>query len=221
MDDVNLAELYRNRFAKEILPRKNAIWRVICRSFLQKYVKKTDCVVDVACGYGEFINNIDARKKVAIDLNPDTQDFLGNDIIFYQCPATALSDVIQADADVIFTSNFLEHLPNKQVLDQFIEQVHASLRPGGIYIIIGPNLRYLPGAYWDYYDHHLGLTHLSLMEALQLKGLEVEICVGKFLPYTIQSALPTHPFLVWLYLKLPFAWKVLGKQFFIVARKRI
>jgi hypothetical protein len=65
----------------------------------------------------------------------------------------------------------------------------------------------------------LGLTHLSLNEALQLKGFNVEICVDRFLPYTTQGALPTHPALVWLYLKIPIAWRFFGKQFFIVAKK--
>ncbi|EDK72387.1 Methyltransferase type 11 [candidate division TM7 genomosp. GTL1] len=220
MDDVNLAELYRNRFSTEILPRKNAIWRVICRNFLSSYIKASDFVVDVACGYGEFINNIDAGKKVAIDLNPDTRDFLDSEVDFHQCLATELSTVVDGNADVVFTSNFLEHLPNKQVLDVFLDQVFKALKPGGRYIIVGPNLRYLPGAYWDYYDHHLGLTHHSLTEALQLKGFVIEKCVPKFLPYTIRGSLPTHPLFVWLYLKMPLAWKVLGKQFFIVARKK-
>jgi len=219
MNEIDLSELYRNRFSTEILPRKNAIWRVICRGFLRNYVGPSDFVVDVACGYGEFINNIDAGRKIAIDLNPDAQNFLNSDVEFHRCLATELSSVIDGQADVVFTSNFLEHLPTKQVLDIFLEQVYTALKPGGKYIIVGPNLRYLPGAYWDFYDHHLGLTHHSLTEALQLKGFVVEKCIAKFLPYTIRGSLPTHPFLVWLYLKMPFAWKILGKQFFIVARR--
>jgi len=41
------------------------------------------------------------------------------------------------------------------------------------------------------------------------------------LPYTTQGALPTHPLLVKAYLKLPLVWPLLGKQFFIVARKTL
>lgn len=123
-------------------------------------------------------------------------------------------------ADVVFTSNFLEHLPNKQSLDVFLEQVKLVLKPGGRYLILGPNLRYLPGQYWDFYDHHLGLTHVSLCEALKLKGFGIQTCLDKFLPYTTQGALPTHPFFVNMYLKFPFAWKLLGKQFFIEAIKQ-
>ncbi len=219
MDGNNLSELYKIRFSEAELPRKNAIWKVICNDYLQRFVHPTDTVVDIACGYGEFLNNIRAARKIAVDLNPDSQKFLSSDVEFNSCMATDLASVVKGDADVIFTSNFLEHLPDKHVLDAFLDQVAIALKPGGKYIILGPNLRYLPGEYWDFYDHHLGLTHLSLCEALQLKGFRIDLCIDRFLPYTTQGALPTHPLLVKAYLKAPIAWRWLGRQFFIVARK--
>jgi hypothetical protein len=75
----------------------------------------------------------------------------------------------------------------------------------------------LPGEYWDFYDHSLGLTHYSLQEVLKLKNFKIDYCLDKFLPYTTKSKLPSHPLLVRAYLMFPIAWKVLGKQFFIVA----
>jgi SAM-dependent methyltransferase len=219
MDGLELSELYKIRFPSEALERKNAIWKVICASYLQRFVRPQDTVVDVACGYGEFLGNIRAARKIAVDLNPDARQFLGNAVEFHQCPATSLGSVVRGEADVVFTSNFLEHLPDKPTLDTFLNQVMVALKPGGSYLVLGPNLRYLPGEYWDFYDHHLGLTHLSLTEALQLRGFEVELCVDRFLPYTTQGALPTHPLLVKAYLHVPLAWRWLGKQFFLVARK--
>ena len=219
MNSNDLTDLYRIRFANHQLPRKNAIWQIMCRDFLQRFVKPTDTVVDVACGYGEFLNNIVAARKVAVDLNLDALRYLDKDVEFHQRRATELGAVIGNAADVVFTSNFLEHLPDKKTLDAFLDQVLIALKPGAKYLILGPNLRYLPGQYWDFYDHHLGLTHLSLTEALQLKGFVVELCIDRFLPFTTQGALPTHPLLVRLYLKVPFVWRLLGKQFFIVARK--
>ena len=219
MDGRNLSELYKIRFAQEQLPRKNAIWEVICKQFLQKWISPNATVVDIACGYGEFINNIQARRKVAVDMNPDTRNFLNPDVEFHQCSALQVDADLTSSADIVFTSNFLEHLPDKKTLDVFLQQVKTVLKPGGKYIILGPNLRYLPGLYWDFYDHHLGLTHLSLIEALRLQGFDIELCIDKFLPYTTQGSLPTHPWLVYLYLKVPMAWKILGQQFLIVASK--
>jgi SAM-dependent methyltransferase len=219
MKNNNLSKLYKIRFAGNDLVEKNKIWKIICSDYIQKFVKVSDTVVDIACGYGEFSNNIIAKRKIAIDLNEDARSFLSNEVEFYQCSANNISSIINGSADVIFTSNFLEHLPNKQILDDFLDQILMALKPGGKYLIMGPNLRYLPGKYWDFYDHSLGLTHLSLSEALRLKGFSIDICVDRFLPYTIQSALPRHPILVKIYLKIPFVWRLLGKQFFIVARK--
>ncbi|MFT3802265.1 MAG: methyltransferase domain-containing protein [Burkholderiaceae bacterium] len=219
MDSDSLSELYKIRFPEEELARKNAIWQVICGEYLQRFVRPSDTVVDVACGYGEFLNNIRAARKIAVDLNPDARKALQGPVEFNLRSATELGQVVKGEADIVFTSNFLEHLPDKPTLDVFLAQVQIALKPGGRYLILGPNLRYLPGQYWDFYDHHLGLTHLSLGEALQLAGFQLETVVDRFLPYTTQGALPTHPMLVKLYLKMPFAWPLLGKQFFIVARK--
>lgn len=219
MDSNKLSSLYKIRFTQDELPRKNAIWKVLCQNFFQSFIRPSDTVLDVACGYGEFLNNISARKKIAVDLNADAKSYLNPEIKFYQCAATELGLNIIEGVDVIFTSNFLEHLPDKTTLDLFLDQVLITLKSGGKYIILGPNLRYLPGQYWDYYDHHLGLTHLSLIEALQLKGFSIEFCVDRFLPFSSQGALPTHPWLVWLYLKTPIFWRYFGKQFFIIAKK--
>lgn len=222
MNSKELSDLYKIRFTEDELPRKNAIWRVICQEFLQKFIKDTDMVVDVACGYGEFLNNINAKKKIAIDLNPDAKNFLNSNVELHNVKATNfVSKLNGVLVDVVFTSNFLEHLPDKPTLDVFLDEVMLALKAGGKFMILGPNLRYLPGQYWDFYDHHLGLTHLSLSEALKLRGFELDVCIDRFLPFTTQGALPTNPWLVWIYLKVPIVWKLLGKQFFIVAKKPI
>jgi SAM-dependent methyltransferase len=189
---------------------------VICHSFLSRFVHPDDTVLDIACGYGEFLNNIRAATRIGVDINPDSRKHLSSGIQFNLADATTF--VYPSGADVVFVSNFLEHLPHKASLEGLLDNLRLSLKPGGSLIILGPNLRYLPGKYWDYYDHHLGLTHFSLIEVLQLKGFSIELCLDKFLPYTTNSALPSHPFFVWTYLKIPLSWKVFGKQFFIVAK---
>ena len=221
MNNQQLSALYKIRFSDSELPRKNAIWKIICQDFLQTSISPSDTLLDIASGYGEFINNINCKRKISVDLNADTRDFLSKEIEFHNISATQISRLSSEGVDVIFTSNFLEHLPNKAVLDELLKEAFKTLRPGGKFLILGPNLKYLAADYWDFYDHHLGLTHLSLCEALQLSGFSIDQCVDKFLPYTTQGSLPTHPLLVKLYLKVPFVWRILGKQFFIVARKPV
>lgn len=219
MDAEQIAELYSNRFPAAVLARKQAIWQVLCRHYLQRYLSPGSKVLDLASGYGEFINNIEAAQKYAVDINPDSRSFLSAEVEFIAASADAFSAALPAPVDAVFASNFFEHLPDKAALEHVLTEIHRALEPGGKLLILGPNLRYLPGEYWDYYDHHLGLTHLSFSEVLQLKGYRIERCVDRFLPYTTQGALPTHPLLVRLYLANPWAWRVLGKQFFIVATK--
>jgi len=48
---------------------------------------------------------------------------------------------------------------------------------------------------------------------------EIERLVARFLPYTTRSPLPQHPSFVALYLAVPLAWRIFGKQFLVVARK--
>jgi hypothetical protein len=82
-----------------------------------------------------------------------------------------------------------------------------------------PNIRYLAGAYWDYLDHHLALTHHSLEEALRLSGYEPVEVIPRFLPYTVRDRrMPRSLTLVRLYLRVRPAWRVLGKQMLVVAR---
>jgi len=70
-------------------------------------------------------------------------------------------------------------------------------------MILQPNVRLLPGAYWDFFDHHTPLTERCLVEALTLLDMDIQRVVARFLPYTTKSALPQSPALVRLYLRLP------------------
>jgi SAM-dependent methyltransferase len=216
---AKLETLYRHRFPDEALAAKRAIWDVICREFLQKYVAPDAAVLDLACGYGEFINTIRARVKHAADLNPDAPRFLAPDVVFHLANAAHLDDIADASLDVVFASNFLEHLPDKAALSSVFLEVARVLRPGGHFLVLGPNIRYLPGAYWDFYDHQLPLSHSSLAEGLAIHGFGVDLVIDRFLPYTTKSRLPSHPTLLQLYLKVPLIWPFLGKQFFVTARK--
>jgi len=86
-------------------------------------------------------------------------------------------------------------------------------------MILGPNIRYTYREYWDFFDHNIPLSDKSLAEALQLVGFEVEKVLSRFLPYTTKNNTPKWPFLIHAYLLLPIAWKILGRQMFIIGKK--
>jgi len=216
---TDVSRLYEARFKTTGLEKRNKVWQVLCSAYFQKCIPETSTVLDLACGYGEFINNIKAAKKYGIDLNPDAPSHLLSEVTFHRIVATDLSVIPANSIDVVFTSNFLEHLRTKEECDVVMAQVKSVLRPGGKFIVMGPNIRYAYAEYWDYYDHYLALSHLSLAEGLTNAGFDIEQVIPRFLPYTMNNRTPAHPALIHAYLALPLAWKILGKQFLVTARK--
>jgi SAM-dependent methyltransferase len=220
MKATKISELYKLRYNETNLAKKNKIWKLICYNFFQKFIPHKNIVLEIASGHGEFINNIKASKKISIDINKDVKNYLDSNVIFYKSNAFKINMHIKYTVDTVFVSNFLEHLKSRKELETFFKSVKNVLKKNGSFIILGPNLRYQPGKYWDYYDHYLGLTHLSLTEALELNGFQVSLCLDKFLPHADKGEKLPHLFFVWLYLKLPVAWKIMGKQFFLIAKPK-
>lgn len=154
-----------------------------------------------------------------MDLNPDARGFAnpGVDILEQDCSSRWGID--SDSLTVVFTSNFLEHLPAKSALEATLHEAFRALKPNGRFIAMGPNIRYLPGAYWDFFDHHLPLTELSLSEVLEKCGFHVEIKRARFLPYTMSRGVEYPAWMLRAYLAWPMLWRLAGKQFLVVARK--
>jgi 2-polyprenyl-3-methyl-5-hydroxy-6-metoxy-1,4-benzoquinol methylase len=213
-----IQHLYHDRFSEDERARKLELWRILCAAFFQRYVRPDDVVLDLGAGYCEFINHIRCRSKYAVDLNPDTRSCASPDVTVLSTTSSRLDMLADGSVDVVFASNFFEHLPDKREFLATLGELRRVLRPGtGRLLILQPNIRLLHGAYWDFLDHHLALTDRSLAEAVRMAGLEpVEIRV-RFLPYTTKSRFPQHALLVRAYLLLkPLQW-LFGKQTWMVA----
>lgn len=218
--DIKLDDLYKVRFGDQ-LAAKNAIWTVLCRHFFQKYIpdQANSTVVDIGCGYGEFINNIVASHKIAVDINSNNAQFLDQDVQFVCANPSTDKFCENETVDTIFMSNFLEHLPDKNHVLSLLFACRMALKTGGQLVIMGPNIRFAYREYWDFFDHIIPISHDSISEALRMTGFEIVQMAPRFLPYTTKSSLPQWPWLVKLYLLLPLAWRVFGKQFLIVSKK--
>ena len=218
---VYLKKLYDNRFNPQEKVAKFVLWKTLIDDFLQKYVSADSDILDIGGGYCEFINQIQAKNKYLIDLNPDSNKFANSDVKVLNFN---ILDVQQHQSDfrqcfdTIFVSNFFEHLQSKQELIEILVFCWQHLKPGGSLLIIQPNFKYSSKEYYDFIDHHLPITHLSLQELLETIGFTIDVIIPRFLPYSTKGR-PASSKLLKIYLKLPFVWRFFGGQMFIKASK--
>ena len=219
MTGMDLTKIYRHRFSDDDKAEMQAVWKVLVADFFQKWVKPEDAVLDVGAGLCLFINQIHAQRKVAVDANPAVAGHCGNDVEFINIDNLQNAN-LGGKFDVVFMSNFLEHLASADDVLSFLSDVNRHLAPEGRLIILQPNFALVGAAYFDFIDHKTILTDKSLVEALRLTGYEPIYVKRRFLPYTSKSRLPKAAWLVRLYLYLPPAQFLFGQQSLIIARRQ-
>lgn len=214
----HIKSLYEQRFDGHVAYR-DRVWQLLAASCFSRWISPSDTVLDLGAGYCEFINNIAATRRYGMDLNPDAAIMAGPGVEFITHDCTTPWPIPDGTLDVVFTSNFLEHLLDRPQVMAALKMAWTALRPGGRIIALGPNIKYLPGAYWDFFDHLIPLSDKSISEALKAGGFRIELVRARFLPYTMSEKRQYPPILLSLYLRLPFIWRLLGKQFLVVAVK--
>jgi ubiquinone/menaquinone biosynthesis C-methylase UbiE len=219
--DPDLKTIYKRRFgSKSEIEFRNKMWKVLCKDFFQKYIPADAIVLEIAAGYCEFINNIKAKRKIALDLNPDIKNFAKEDVEIVQSNSTDMSRIKDSSCDIAFASNFFEHLAKGDIA-KTIKETHRILKPGGTILILQPNIRFCYKDYWNFFDHITPLDDKSLSEVLEINGFTVIESRPKFLPYSTKSRLPKILFLIKLYLRVSILHNLFGKQAFICAQKML
>jgi len=215
---MELEKIYRNRF-DEHMAYRNQVWQVLTSQFFSKLIPADASVLDLGCGYGEFINNIHCSEKFAMDMNPCTAQRLNPNVTLLQQDCSDEWALPANHLDAVFSSNFFEHLPSKVALSNTLQQACRCLKSGGLIVAVGPNVRFVGGAYWDFWDHYLPLTNEALSEAMRLQGFDIVLSRPRFLPYTMVNRRAVPMLLVSLYVRFPILWRLLGKQFLVIGRK--
>ncbi len=210
---------YKNRFLDDVSYRDH-VWRVLCDDYFSSIISNEDTVLDLGAGWGEFSRNIKAKKKYSMDLNPDCGERIGSESVFLKQDCSDRWPLEDNSLDVVFTSNFLEHLPNKEHVEKTLDEAFRCLKQGGKIVCLGPNIKYVNGMYWDFWDHFVPITEESLAELLILKGFIVNRKIARFLPYSMSGGFKPPVLFVAIYLKLPFIWRFFGKQFLVIAEKK-
>jgi SAM-dependent methyltransferase len=200
---------------------RRELWKTLVSNFFSRWIPENATVLDYGCGKGEFINAVTARHRIAVDVRESLRQTLDPDIEFHLATGIELAEIATGSVDIIFCSNVLEHLPDRQTITDLFKEHRRILAPEGRLLILGPNIRFTGAAYWDFFDHLIPLTHKTLIEALATANFETEELIPRFLPYTTTDGKLTPLFLIRLYLRVPLAWRIMGAQFFAVARPKI
>ncbi|HEX3324645.1 MAG TPA: methyltransferase domain-containing protein [Solirubrobacterales bacterium] len=214
---MNYERLYSYRFRDIDQNARASVWGEIA-PHVHGLMDRPQSVLDPAAGRGEFINSIQAEERWAVDevAYPEAAHSSG--------VKTVTASIMDAELpsehfDGVFASNFLEHLHDQEAISRFLERMRDAMKPGGRIAIMGPNYRYCSKDYWDCADHYVALTHVAIAEHLYAAGFEPQRIIPRYLPYSFRGILPPSPRLTSAYLRTPFAWKLLGKQFLVIGRR--
>ncbi len=218
--DSALDRIYAARFSERERQAKAKLWRTLYESFFQQYIPPDATVLDVGAGYCDFINQVRASRRIAVDLNPDTVNSAAPGVEVFTLTLERMGDVIEPESvDFALASNVFEHFRGPDALLEVLHAIRQILKPGGCLMIMQPNVRWVGGAFWDFVDHTLPLTERGMVEACKMTGYEILECRSRFLPYTTKSRYPQWTPLIRLYLALRPAQWLLGKQMLVLTQR--
>ncbi len=204
---------FQTRFAHDA--QREVLWRTLYRYYFTHLIAPTDSVLELGAGYGCFINEVTAKRRIAVDSWDHFVNYLHPGIESRVCDVTDLSFLEASSVNFVFASNLFEHI-SQDDFASVLRQLKSALAHNGTLNILQPNYYYSYREYFDDYTHRTVYSHISIADFLEAHGYEVIDCRPRFLPLTVKSRLPVSPVLIRLYLSFP--WKPLGKQMLIRAR---
>ena len=120
------ARYYQTRYQPD--RRRGQVWRVICQ-WLQREVPVDGTVLELGAGYCDFINNIQAARRLAVDIHEAVRSAANAGVETHVGSCTLLDFLGDASVNAVFASNLFEHLEMPQ-LRQTLSEVLRALKPG-------------------------------------------------------------------------------------------
>jgi SAM-dependent methyltransferase len=194
--------------------KREVLWSALWDGYFQKIIRPQDTVLELGAGYAHFINNVRAARRVAIDLWPGLADHAAKGVDVHIGSCADLAFLEDHSVDFAFASNLFEHL-TQDMLAGVLKALTAKLKPTGCLTILQPNYRFAYREYFDDYTHVTVYSDVSLRDFLTAHGFRVIDFRPRFLPLTVKSRWPIHPWLIRLYLASPI--KFMGKQMLLRA----
>lgn len=193
------------------------VWREIIKVTCRYWPQSPD-ILELGPGYGDFINQVSANQKTAIDISSHSKNYVASEVRFIHGDCADLSMIAAHSMDLVFASNLLEHLERSRII-QCLQAVMRVLKPGGKLVLIQPNFRYCYDRFFDDYTHITPMTDKGLCGLLLSEGYHLEESIPRFMPLSMQTSkwIPRYRWLVRLYLRLPY--RPLAGQMLLVAAK--
>ena len=137
-------------------PKREVVWKAIARH-LAPNVRKDSHVLELGAGYCHWINNVEAARRIAVDLWSELPAHAGPGVEALVVDiAEGLPSLFDESFDVVLASNLLEHF-SPDAAATVVDTITRLLRPGGRLIVIQPNFRYAWRSYFDDYTHRVDL----------------------------------------------------------------
>jgi hypothetical protein len=95
---------------------RDVIWRSLWRYYFHQFIGPDDCVLDIGCGHGAFINSVVARKRLGLDSWPDFPAYLQAGVQPVIGSAVEVGELVKEPVDFAFASNLFEHLPQTDLM---------------------------------------------------------------------------------------------------------
>jgi SAM-dependent methyltransferase len=192
---------------------RRKVWREIAR-YVRRDAPDVGTLVELGPGYCDFINQFPASRKIGFDLNPEMSAFAASDVELRIESAIELAGIAPGGVDLVFASNFLEHLGADE-LDVLLSNLRRVLSRRGRLILIQPNYRRCPDSYFDDPTHRTVFHDGNIGDWLTRHRLRPLRIVPGLLPFSMKSRLPKWPILTRLYLRSPI--RPLAAQMYVVA----
>src|SRR5689334_11741307 len=164
------AAYFDTRFSKD--ERRDVLWRTLQESYFSRFIKPSDCVLELGAGYGHFINHVVAKRRMAIDLWEGFLNHLDSGVEGRVGSVQDLGFLKPSSVDFVFASNLFEHVA-QECFAAVLAQLRSALTPSGTINILQPNYYYAYREYFDDYTHRTVYTHTNICDFLDANGYEV------------------------------------------------
>lgn len=167
----------------------------IANSFkFKKYINDENSILDFGCGGGFLLNNLKAKSKLGIEINPVARNYCMNEFKI-NC-YDSLDKVKDNSIDIIISNHALEHTTNPNLI---ISSLYKKLKKNGKIVVVVP----LDSFLYKYKKNDVN-KHLFSFSPMNLGNL---FSANKFI--VLKTGIIFHkwpPF--WFQIKYFLGWKI-------------